>query len=84
MDDGGGRRGAKTGWEHDPIYTESHVSQGRSREVYFGARARRAKIGRSEGGGSENGCRKREQGYRLAVLKLANVLLAGERVLSGA
>jgi hypothetical protein len=49
VDDGEGQ-GAKAGWEHDPIYIASHVSQGRPREVCFGARAQRAKIGRSEEG----------------------------------
>jgi hypothetical protein len=46
---------AKTGWEYGPIYTASHDPQGRSREVYFGTRARGVKIGRSEERGGRKG-----------------------------
>ena len=47
---------AKTCWGQGPIYTASHDPQSRSREVHFGDRARRAKIGRSGGGGGEGEC----------------------------
>jgi hypothetical protein len=45
----------KASWQYSPIYTASHDAYGRWREVYFGDRARGAKIGPSEEGGRWGG-----------------------------